>query len=229
MQRIIDIATSENSIVLDFFSGSGSMAEAVMTKNGEDAGARRFVLVQIPEEATGDYATLCDMGEERIRRAGKKIAEEVEEGNQHLKIGEEPRPVPDVGFRVFRIDSSNFRETYREPGEVDQSSIFEFVDNLKDDRTAEDLLFQVLPKFRIPYSAKVEERQVCGKRVFDVNGGQLVACFDDEVGADAIEAIAKERPLYAVFRDSSLADDATEANFEELFKTYSPDTIRRVI
>jgi adenine-specific DNA-methyltransferase len=207
-----------------------------MERNARDGGQRKFIMVQIPQiceqgtdASNAGFETICDIGEERIRRAGAKIKAEVEEGNQHLKIGEEPRPVPDVGFRVFRIDSSNFRETYREPGEVDQSSIFEFVDNLKDDRTAEDLLFQVLPKFRIPYSAKVEERQVCGKRVFDVNGGQLVACFDDEVGADAIEAIAKERPLYAVFRDSSLADDATEANFEELFKTYSPDTIRRVI
>jgi adenine-specific DNA-methyltransferase len=236
IDHFLDYFQENNFLILDFFSGSASTAHAVMERNARDGGQRKFIMVQIPQiceqgtdASNAGFETICDIGEERIRRAGAKIKAEVEEGNQHLKIGEEPRPVPDVGFRVFRIDSSNFRETYREPGEVDQSSIFEFVDNLKDDRTAEDLLFQVLPKFRIPYSAKVEERQVCGKRVFDVNGGQLVACFDDEVGADAIEAIAKERPLYAVFRDSSLADDATEANFEELFKTYSPDTIRRVI
>ena len=229
MRRILDIATDEDSLVLDFFSGSASMAHAVLQKNADDGGSRNFVLAQLPEEASGDYATLCDIGEERIRRAGAKIKAEVEEANSQLKFGEDPKPVPDVGFRVFRVDSSNFRDTYREPGDIEQFQLGLYVDNLKADRTAEDLLFQVLPKFRIPYSARIEEHEVCGKRVFDVNEGQLTACFDEEVGADAIEEIAKEQPLYAVFRDSSLADDATEANFEELFKTYSPDTIRRVI
>jgi adenine-specific DNA-methyltransferase len=236
LSKCIDICAEQGSIIVDFFSGSATTAHAVMKRNAEDGGHRKFFLVQLPELCNekseaykAGYRTICDIGEERIRRAGATIKAEVEEANKQLKIGEDPKPVPDIGFRVFRVDSSNFRDTYREPGEVEQSQLDLYVDNLKEDRTAEDLLFQVLPKFRIPYSAKIEEREVCGKRVFDVEDGQLVACFDEEVGADAIESIAKERPLYAVFRDSSLADDATEANFEELFKTYSPDTIRRVI
>ena len=236
IDHFLDYFQEKDYLVLDFFSGSASTAHAVMERNARDGGQRRFIMVQIPqicEQGTdaniAGFESICDIGEERIRRAGAKIKAKVEEANRQLKTGEDPKPVPDVGFRVFKIDSSNFRDTYREPGDVEQSQLGFYVDNLKGDRTAEDLLFQVLPKFRIPYSAKVEERVVCGKRVFDVNGGQLVACFDEEVGADAIEEIAKEQPLYAVFRDSSLADDATEANFEELFKTYSPDTIRRVI
>ena len=161
--------------------------------------------------------------------AGEKIKAEVEEANRQAKIGEEPKKVPDIGFRVFRVDSSNFQDVRRQPDQLGQQQLSLFTDNLKPDRTPEDLLFQVLPKFRIPYSAKVQKREVCGKTVFVVNDGQLVACFDVDVETDTIEAIARMRPLYAVFRDASMADDATEANFEELFKTYSPDTIRRVI
>ena len=166
---------------------------------------------------------------ERIRRAGEKIAEEVEEVNKQLKLGEEPKPVPDIGFRVLRIDSSNFRDTYAEPAEQAQANLFDLVDNLKDDRTPEDLLFQVLPTFRIPYSAHIEAFEINGAKCFNVNDGQLIACFDTEVGTSVIERIAQERPIYAVFRDASLADDSAAANFEELFRTYSPDTIRRVI
>ena len=229
MQRILQIASDEDSLVLDFFSGSASMAEGVMRQNVEDGGSRRFILVQIPEEASGQFKTLCDVGEERIRRAGAKIREEVEAANAQLKLGEDPKPVPDLGFRVLRIDSSNFRDTRVEPGEQDQAQLFDLVDNLKEDRTPEDLLFQVLPAFRIPYSAQVETFDAAGSTCFDVNEGQLVACFDADVSTKAIEQVARMRPLYAVFRDASLADDAAAANFEELFRTYSPDTVRRVI
>ena len=135
----------------------------------------------------------------------------------------------DFGFRVLRIDSSNFRDTYTEPGNQPQDTLFSYVDNLKEDRTPEDLLFQVLPAFRIPYSAHIEEFDIDGARCFNVNEGQLIACFDREVGTNVIEKIAQQMPIYAVFRDASLADDSAAANFEELFKTYSPDTIRRVI
>ena len=229
MDRILQIGGSDDSLVLDFFSGSASMAHAVMQKNAEDAGNRRFILVQIPEETTGEYANLCEIGEERIRRAGAKIVAEVEEANRQLKIGEDPKPVPDVGFRVLRIDSSNFTDTYATPDAYDQGQLNLFEDNVKPDRRDLALLFQVLPTLRIPYSVTIEEIEICGKRAFDVNYGQLVACFDTEVGTDCIEQIAKMRPIYAVFRDASMADDATEANFEELFKTFSPDTVRRVI
>ena len=174
-------------------------------------------------------AGFCEIGEERIRRAGAKIVAEIEEANRQLKLGEEPKPVPDVGFRVLRIDSSNFTDTYATPDGYAQDQLHLFEDNVKPDRSDLDLLFQVLPTLRIPYSATIEEIEVCGKRTFDVNHGQLVACFDVEVGADCIEQIAKMQPIYAVFRDASMADDATEANFEELFKTFSPDTVRKVI
>lgn len=229
MDRILTIASNPDSLVFDFFSGSASMAEAVIRKNAEDGGTRSFVLVQIPEKASGEYTTLCDIGEERICRAGKKIAEEVDASNRQLKLGEDPKPVPDIGFRVFSIDSSNFLDTYIEPGEQTQASLLSLVDNLKEDRTPEDLLFQVLPAFRIPYSAHVEKMDIASAACFNVNDGQLIACFDTEVSTAVIEKIAQLKPIYAVFRDASFASDSDAANFEELFKTYSPDTVRRVI
>lgn len=236
IEKVLQIGMSDGDIVVDFFSGSATTAHAAMKLNEEDGCKRKYILVQIPEKCDVSseaykrgYANICELGEERIRRAGAKVKAEVEEANRQLKLGEDPKPVPDVGFRVLRIDSSNFNDTYAEPGDVTQKSIFDYVDNLKVGRTPEDLLFQVLPKFRIPYSAKIEKRDMEGKTVFDVNGGQLMACFDEDVTVEVIERIAKAKPLYAVFRDASMASDATEANLEELFKTYSPDTIRRVI
>ena len=236
IKRIVRIATDKDSIVLDFFSGSATIAQAVFEQNMYDSGNRKFIAVQLPERCEEDgeayrsgYRTICDIGEERIRRAGAKIVAEVERANCQLKLGEESKAVPDIGFRVLRIDNSNFRDTYTEPGTQNQATLYDFIDNLKDDRTPEDLLFQVLPAFRIPYSAHIEEFEIEGVKCFNVNDGQLIACFDTEVGTSVIEKIAQERPIYAVFRDASLADDSAAANFEELFKTYSPDTIRRVI
>mgnify|MGYP000274937519 CR=1 FL=1 len=236
LERVVQLSTTSDSLILDFFSGSATAAHAVMRQNLKDGGTRRFVLVQIPEQTPDNsvakqhgYETICDLGEERIRRAGARVRAEIEESNRQLKIGEEPKRVPDVGFRVLRIDSSNFAETRATPQDYEQGRLSLFRDNLKGDRSELDLLFQVLPAFRIPYSAKIEEVDVCGRRAFDVNDGQLVACFDADVTTECIEAIARMRPLYAVLRDASLADDASAANFEELFKTYSPDTVRRVI
>jgi adenine-specific DNA-methyltransferase len=236
LNKVFQLVDISDALIVDFFSGSGTTAEALMKYCANARMRAKWILVQMPEICAegsvpleSGYRTICDIGEERIRRAGEKIRAEVEEANRQAKIGEEPKRVPDVGFRVFKVDSSNFQDVRRQPDQLGQQQLSLFTDNVKPDRTPEDLLFQVLPKFRIPYSAKIQERDICGKTVFDVNGGQLMACFDVEVGNDTIEAIAKERPLYAVFRDASMADDATEANFEELFKTYSPDTIRRVI
>ena len=230
------MVTDGSAIICDFFSGSATTAHAVIQQNLEDGGYRKFLLVQLPESCSNDasaqkngFSTICDIGEERIRRAGKKIVEEVEVANAQLKLGEDPKPVPDIGFRVFSIDSSNFLDTYSEPGEQTQASLLSLVDNLKEDRTPEDLLFQVLPTFRIPYSARVEKMDVAGATCFNVNDGQLIACFDMPVSTDAIEKIAQMKPIYAVFRDASFASDSDAANFEELFKTYSPDTVRRVI
>ena len=229
MRRILDIASSEDCTVLDFFSGSASMAQAVMEKNAEDGGSRRFILVQIPEEASGQFATLTEIGEERIRRAGARIAAEVDEANKQLELGADPKPRPDLGFRVLRIDSSNFKDTYLAPEQTSQQSLFDYADNVKEGRGDLDLLFEVLPKFRIPYSARIEVRELGGKRVFFVDGDRLCACFDAAVGADTIEAMARTKPWIAVMRDASMADDATQANFTELFRTYSPDTVCRVL
>lgn len=229
LKRIVQMAVGDDQLAMDFFSGSAGFAQAIMQVNAEDGGSRRFIMVQIPEETSGDYANLCEIGEERIRRAGAKIAAEIEEENRQLKLSEEPRKVPDVGFRVLRIDSSNFRDTKASPDAYEQATLLDYMDNLKEGRTPLDLLFQVLPAFRIPYSASIEEVDVAGKSAFVVNGGQLVACFDLDLDNAAIEEIAKMEPVYAVFRDASLADDATAANLEELFKTYSPDTVRKVI
>lgn len=229
LDRILTIASDEDSLVLDFFSGSATTAEAVMRKNAKDGGGeRRFALIQLPEEVSGGWGNLCNVGEERIRRAGKKIAAEVEEANRQLKLGEKPKPIPDIGFRVLRIDSSNIEDTYRTPGETDQMDLLALANNVKLDRTPEDLLFEVLPKFRIPYSARIERRDLGGRECF-LDGNRLVACFDTEVGTETIEEMARLEPDYAVMRDTSMRDDATQANFEELFKTYSPDTVRRVI
>ena len=237
IKRIITIAgVGDGDIVLDFFSGSATTADALMQFDEETGHGTSFILTQISEICDKDrpafkagYDTICDIGEERIRRAGAKVRAEVEESNRQLKIGEEPRRVPDVGFRVLRIDSSNFADTHATPQDYEQGRLSLFRDNLKGDRSGLDLLFQVLPAFRIPYSATIKRIDVGDRQAFDVNDGQLVACFDADVSTECIEAIARMRPLYAVLRDASLADDATAANFEELFKTYSPDTVRRVI
>lgn len=236
IQRIVEWLAPPNSIVLDFFSGSGTTAHAVIEANKNDNGQRRFIMVQLPENCGNNssaikhgYTTLCDLGEDRIDRAGTKIAADIDESNRQLELGAEPKPYPDLGFRVLRVDSSNFKDFYLTPGETAQESLFDFADNVKEGRSDLDLLFEVLPKLGIPYSAKIEERLLAGRKVFFVDGDKLAACFDANVGSDTIEEMAKAKPWYAVIRDSSMADDATHANYEELFRTYSPDTLPQVI
>ena len=229
LDRILTIASDKDSLVLDFFSGSATTAEAVMRKNAEDGGNRRFVLVQLPEEVSGSWANLCNVGEERIRRAGAKIATEIEEANKQLELGADPKSVPDVGFRVLSVDDSCIKDERVRPAEYDQAQLDLFADNAVEGAEPLDLLFQVLPAFRIPYSANIVERELGGKACLDVNDGQLIACFDVNVDTEALEAIARERPLYAVFRDAFFSNDAAVANLEELFKTFSPDTVRKVI
>lgn len=229
IKYIIRMHPDNDITVLDFFSGSGTLAQAIFELNAEEATKRRFILVQIDETLEGEYESLCEVGEERLRRAGNKIVEAVQTENQQVKLGEEPKAIPDVGFRVLRIDSSNFKNTSLMPNQTNQVSLLDTIDNVKEGRTSEDILFQVLPAFRIPYSAHIEEQDINGKKIFDVNHGQLLACFDTDVTNDVIEEIAQRKPSYAVMRDLSFKDDSTAANFEELFKTFSPDTIRRVI
>ena len=224
LHKLIDLANVQNGdIILDFFSGSATTAHAVMQLNAEDGGHRKFIMVQLPEvcdekseAAKVGYKTICDIGEERIRRAGKKIKEET---------GAEI----DYGFRVFRVDSSNMKDIYYRPADYDQSQLNLFSDNIKPDRTPEDLLFQVMLDLGILLSSDIEETEIAGKKVFSVAGGYLIACFDSNITEDTVKAIAKKQPFYAVFRDSGIANDSVMANFEQIFETYSPKTQRKVL
>lgn len=220
---IINGNKRENGIILDFFSGSGTSAHAVMQLNAEDNGHRKYILMQLPAE-TGEtseaykmgYKTICDIGEERIRRAGKKIKEET---------GADI----DYGFRCFRVDSSNMKDVYYKPSDVKQAELDLFTDNIKEDRTPKDLLIQVMLDLGVLLSSKVEEKEIAGKKVFSVADGYLIACFDRDVTDDVVTAIAREHPFYAVFRDSSFSSDSVTANFEQIFDTYSPQTVRKVL
>ena len=237
LKRLITLANLEpDSLVLDFFSGSASTADALIQMNAEKQTVAKFILVQLPEETPEDreaskdgYRTICEIGEERIRRAGEKIREEVEASNAQLKLGEEPKKVPDIGFRVLKIDSSNFEDVYATPEDTSQQALFDLADNLKPDRTPEDLLFEALPAFQIPFSAAIERIDVAGFSAFDVDGDTLIACFDTGITNDAITAMAKREPSYCVVRDASFADAASAANFEQIFKTVSPATACKVI
>lgn len=212
--------------ILDFFSGSATTAHAVMKLNAEDGGNRKFIMVQLPEvtdeksEARkAGYETICQIGEERIRRAGKKVKEEAGLNGQDL----------DTGFRVLRLDSSNMEDVYYTPEDFNEQNLFNTVDNVKSDRTPLDLLFQVLPENNIELSAKIEEKDVNGKKVFFVDGTYLVATFDTDVNESTVTEIAKMKPQYFVMRDASAANDNVLDNFEQIFRHYSPDTIRKIL
>lgn len=235
--KIIDMLEgAENSTILDFFSGSATTAHAVMQLNAEDGGNRKFIMVQLPEvcdekseAAKAGYSTICEIGKERIRRAGAKIAAEVEESNAQLKLGEAPKRVPDIGFRVLKIDSSNFEDVQRTPDTLSQDALFSLADNVKPGRTPEDILFQLFPKLEIPYTARIDTLDICGKTVYSVDDDTLVACFDREVPEDVVRAMAQREPAWAVLRDASFTGDDALANFEEIFKTLSPETKTRVV
>ena len=228
MMRMIEMGTNSDTedIVLDFFSGSATTAHAVMEMNAEDDGNRRFIMVQYPEKCDVNseaykcgYKTICEIGEERIRRAGKKIQQEKGLLAQNI----------DIGYRVLKCDTSNMQEVYYNPHAISQTLLDSTIDNIKPDRTSEDLLFQVMLDLGVELSAKIEEKAVCGKTVFAVNGNDVIACFDENITNDIIVAIAKEQPLYAVFRDKSFATDSVGINNEQLFKTYSPATVIKVL
>lgn len=237
VERMVRIASdNSDSVVLDFFSGSASTAHAVMQLNAEDGGRRKFIMVQLPEvcdekseAAKAGYKNICEIGKERIRRAGAKIASEVEESNAQLKLGEEPKRVPDIGFRVLKIDSSNFEDVSRAPDTLLQDALFSLADNVKPGRTPGDILFQLFPKLEIPYTAHIDTFDICGKTVYSVDDDTLVACFDREVPEDVVRAMAEREPAWAVLRDSSFTGDDALANFEEIFKTVSPETKTRVV
>jgi adenine-specific DNA-methyltransferase len=237
------VRENRDAVIMDFFSGSGTTADAVMQMNAEDNGNRKFIMVQLPEDldeglsqaandkkrALQNAIKFCDengvphvlseIARERIYRAGKTIREE-----SPLTTGE-----LDTGFRVFRVDSSNMKDVYYRPKDFKQGQMNLFADNIKEDRTPEDLLFQVMLDLGVLLSSKIEETVIAGKKVFSVADGYLIACFDKDVTEETVKAIAQQHPFYAVFRDSGMATDSVMTNFEQIFETYSPKTVRRVL
>lgn len=224
LKLLCQLNTNNIDIVLDFFSGSATTAHAVMKLNAEDGGNRKFIMVQLPEETDEKseaykvgYKNICEIGGERIRRAAKKIAEE----NPNARF--------DGGFRVLKCDTSNMKDVYYSPADFDMNLLDLMADNIKEDRSPEDLLFQVMLDLGVELSSKIEETTIAGKKVFDVADGFLIACFDKDVNDETIKAIAQKQPYYFVMRDSSLANDSVATNFEQIFATYSPDTVRKVL
>ena len=284
IKYLISTSTEKNDLVLDFFSGSATTAHAVMQMNAEDGGHRKFIMVQLPE-ATDEkseaykagYKNICEIGKERIRRAGKKIKSGIEEYGYSLrKLKTEGKPYKlamrrdddenvdpgcisnpeivtgvqtdlydtpknleqiqkemaeslDIGFRVLKCDTSNMKEVYYNPAEYEASLFSHLEDNIKEDRTPEDLLFQVMLDLGVLLSSKIEETTIAGKKVFNVEDNYLIACFDSDVTDETITAIAKQKPYYFVMRDSSMANDSVATNFDQIFATYSPDTVRKVL
>jgi adenine-specific DNA-methyltransferase len=195
-----------------------------MQLNAEDGGNRKFIMVQLPEACDekseaykAGYKTICEIGEERIRRAGAKIKNE----NPNAKV--------DTGFRVLKLDSSNMQDVYYNPNAMRQSLLDETIDNVKTDRTPLDLLFQVMLELGKPLSAKIEEKVIAGKNVYVVDENDLIACFDEKITEEVVKTIAQLKPLYAVFRDNSFANDTVATNFDQIFATYSPNTTRKVL
>ncbi len=226
MKYLTSVAVGRDDTVLDFFSGSATTAHAVMQLNAEDGGHRKFIMVQLPE-ATDEkseaykagYKNICEIGKERIRRAGKKIKEDSPLTTQGL----------DIGFRVLKCDTSNMKDVYYRPDEVEQTLFDNYADNIKNDRTPEDLLFQVMLDLGILLSSKIEETTIAGCEVFNVADGFLYACFDSNVSDAVVTTIAKEQPYYAVFRDSGMASDSVLTNFDQIFAAISPSTVRKVL
>ena len=236
IKKMMRVAMNEDDIILDFFSGSATTAHAVMQLNAEDGGHRKFIMVQLPEPTEkktdaykAGFKNICEIGKERIRRAGKKILAQVESNLDYglFSTTDSRNPVIDVGFRVLKLDSSNMEDVFYRPEESSETTLFE--DNIKPNRTNEDLLFQVMLECNLPLSAKIQTEKVAGKEVFTVNDGYLVACFDDDVNEEVIKAVAKRKPYYFVMRDSSLASDNVTDNFEQIFQAYSKETIRRIL
>lgn len=242
LRTITSYATSTSDLVLDFFSGSATTAHAVMKLNAEDGGHRKFIMVQLPEKTDekseaykAGYKNICEIGKERIRRAGKQI---LSAGGQLSMDGvrldtnstlNTPNSTLDVGFRCLRLDSSNMENVYYTPEEVSQQDLFSLVDNVKPDRTPEDLLFQVMLDLGVLLSSPIEVKEIAGKKVFNVADGFLLACFDHDVTEETVKAIAQMKPYYAVFRDSSMANDSVATNFDQIFETYSPEMVRKVL
>ena len=247
----IYMGADSDSLILDFFSGSATTAHAVMQLNAEDGGHRKFIMVQLPEACDekseaykAGYKNICEIGKERIRRAGRKIRDDLLENGELYKNADKAHWTDspeykaackslanqlDIGFRCLRLDSSNMQDIYYTPDATQQDLLAFTTDNIKPDRTPEDLLFQVMLELGVLPSSTIAETEIGGKKVFDVADGFLLACFDKGVTTETVTAIAKKQPYYAVFRDASMADDSTATNFDQIFETYSPSTVRKVL
>lgn len=228
LSKLITLANvDKGEIILDFFSGSATTADAVLQLNTTTQSNYKFIMVQTNQDNLPDdsaaykagYKNICEIGKERIRRAGKKIKEENPLTTQDV----------DFGFRVLKLDSTNMKDIYYNPAEITQANLDGMIDNIKSDRTQEDLLFQVMIDLGVPLSSKIEETSIAGKKIYNVADNFLAACFDSDVTEEVITAIAKTQPYFFVMRDSSAAGDSVIANFEQIFKTYSPDTKRKVL
>ena len=236
-RKLLSTLVRDNDIVIDFFSGSATTAHAIMNLNAEDGGSRKFIMVQLPEETEpksdaykAGYRNICEIGKERIRRAGKMIMSEMQAKSESgclFAAIEEKKNKLDIGFRVLKLDSSNMEDVYYKPEDSSESSLFE--DNVKPDRSGEDLLFQVMLECNLPLSAKIQTEKIAGKEVFSVNNGYLIACFDEDVNEEVIMAVAKRKPYYFIMRDKSLSSDNVADNFEQIFQAYSKETIRRIL
>lgn len=220
IKRILDIASEKDSIVMDFFSGSATTAQAVMSKNAEDDGHRKFIMIQVPEKSlSSEFETLCEIGKERIRRAGEKIKSESPLTTGNL----------DVGFRVLKLDNTNMKDVYYAPDDYSQGMLVGLESNIKEDRTDLDLLFGCLLDWGLPLSMSYSSEQIDGCTVHTYNDGDLIACFDENVPESVVKEIAKRQPLRVIFRDSSFANSPAKINVTEIFKLIAPDTRIKVI
>ncbi|WEV71998.1 site-specific DNA-methyltransferase [Bifidobacterium sp. ESL0790] len=244
IERCMELAgVDRQDIVLDFFSGSAASAHATIELNAHDGNNRKFIMIQLPESCNNDseaaqagYSTICEIGEERIRRAGNQIVQQIEESNTQLELDASPKRVPDIGFRVFRIEDSNYKDVRVLPGQVEQGALTDFVDNVESDRSPMDLLFEVLPTFQIQYDADIktmDEEEFDSFTVFNVNDGQLIACFDADLPEKVVRAIAELHPSYAVMSEKAFPNSAAKTNFAEIFKQCGvngkPVTITKVL
>ena len=257
IKKLLSFCEDKNAMILDFFSGSATTAHAVIQLNAEDGGNRKFIMVQLPEKTDekseaykAGYKNICEIGKERIRRAGQKIIEEQAHlknaynetklkpmeayaewttSEKALKTQDEIKQNLDIGFRVLKLDSSNMKDVYYSPSDTEQTNFLDLVSNIKEDRSPEDLLFQVMLDMGVMLSSDIKTINIKGKKVFNINDGNLVCCFDENLTDEVVTEIAKMQPLYAVFRDSSMSSDSVAVNFDQIFETYSPSTTRKVL
>lgn len=235
IKYLLSVCTKEKDLILDFFSGSATTADAVMQLNADDGGTRKFILVQLPEAFSDNsianqsgVKNICELAEDRIRRAGQKILEGHKANKTDSSAGSKTNII-DVGFRTLKLDSSNMKDVYYKPSDVTNDLFAQTEDNIKGDRTDEDLLFQMMLEMAVPLSAKISSENICGKKVLVIDDDYLIACFDKDITDEVVTDIAKRKPQYFVMRDSSAMDDSVITNFETIFLTYSKDTIRIIL